>query len=136
MGYLDVKSLLSLSRTSSQFYALGKEEKIWKYYFSRDFGDKSRTLEDGGDWRSRYSEEWKKEREMRRRRTSPDPRLPMRGGIFPHVPIPDFSNDPGAPAPLGSSSDRTILSLDRRAQATIGPKATTQKAPSSSTLCW
>ena len=95
--YLDVKSLLSLSRTSSQFNSLSKEENIWKYYFSRDFGDKNRNMEDGGNWRSRYSEEFKKEREMRRRRTNPEPRLPIGGGLFPHVPIPDFSSDPGPP---------------------------------------
>ena len=110
MKYLDVKSLLSLSRTSSQFHSLSKEENLWKYYSSRDFGDKISNTEGRGNWRSRYSDEWKKEREERRRRINPEPRLPMRGGVFPHVPFPDFSTDPGAPAPfpgmVGGDYDR------------------------------
>merc|ERR1719239_1004332 len=76
----------------------------------KDIMDKISNTEDGGNWRSRYSDEWKKEREERRRRTIPEPRLPMRGGVFPHVPVPDFSTDPGAPAPfpgmVGGDYDR------------------------------
>jgi len=90
--YLDVKSLMSLSRTSSQFNSLSKEESIWKHYFSRDFGEKKVEGRSDSDWYKLYIDEWKREREARRR-TVPEPRREP----FPHVPFPDFSNDPGAP---------------------------------------
>jgi len=92
--HLDVKSLLSLSRTSSQFNSLSKEESIWKHYLSRDFGDQK--IEDRTNFYQRYSAEWKKQKEKEERRR----RIPLPeplGGMFPHVPFPDFSNDPGAP---------------------------------------
>lgn len=93
--YLDVKSLLSLSRTSTQFNSLSKEESIWKYYFSRDF--KGKKVEGGGNWYKLYCDEWKRQKELERSRRrpfpEPAPRLPL-GGVFP---CPDFSSDPGPP---------------------------------------
>ena len=92
--YLDVRSLLSLSRTSAQFNSLSKEESVWKHFYSRDFKDQN--LEGNGNWYKLYCDQWKKEKEREkernRRRILPEPRHP--GGVFP---VPDFSSEPGPP---------------------------------------
>ena len=106
--YLDVRSLLSLSRTSTQFNSLSKEESVWKYYFSRDF--KHKKIDGGRNWYKLYCDEWKKEkereRERNRRRTFPEPRHPL-AGVFP---VPDFSSEPepppGIPGMIGGDYDR------------------------------
>ena len=95
LQYLDLKSVVTMSRINSLFHGLYKEDMIWQSLFLKQFPTNNRATKSNSNqswyeyFKTAYEEEVQRKRALQRFENIP-PRPPM-------FPYPDYDIDPSGP---------------------------------------